>query len=652
MIIAHNSPRTPLYGTLTNPRIILDATGLRYNTNNGYGNVSGPTLTSWKSIAPGTVTETFDATAASGFTGLVNTLRVQDGYVEFPGKVMMGAQTGGNFNFMQYNAVVANMKYTVHMVLKVGQEAAPNWIYAFMGNFANSQGNKGYGTYYLDRIDQSFSDGLVSAVTRAVGGTPVINNVPQDLITPNVPFVYTEETDMSQVAALRRKHYINDVLFAYTAVSPSTAVVTGPSFTMEIGGIGNNLNMHFRGWISHIVIQEAIESSGTRTAFINSLLPYTKKASSNYFYDVDESITYRVYNTLNVATKYYNCQGFLMSPTDPNKLIRIVALADDHFGTNEKVIGYFSTNKGRDFASPIDLFDPAINAGDGEWGWSSDGVIHGLVDSHTTAGTAGGTNAVSYIYSTNEFGTSPTVTDITSQLPSNGLLGWRAHGNIIEVNGYLYATLTMFTDEGDLTNNAVYLMRKPMGTGTTWSFLQVFSGPAATLFLNEACVVKLSNNMLLMMVRNETTEEFRMYRIGTDFSTITDDGNQSFGETWAYGSPPQLTRFRMHPLHFPDQAEDVIAFWMQDRDAESLKVIFGRASAIESSGAAGFISGTKYTVATDTQILHYGRVVHPNNTFNSLGCFARDPGTLVENTLITFHGDASRFFQTRALLWP
>lgn len=644
-MIAFIKPLAPLYSTLSNVRLVLDATGLRDNTNNAYGECSAGVVQEWHGVSPGSLSTQFAATAASGFFGVVSTHKLQDGYIEFPGKTMFQSQ-GANteYDFMSFKSPVSDLKYTVHMVLRVGQNDIPNWIYGLFGNYAGTQGSKGTGTNYDDRISTSRSDGITSSLTKGTAGF-IINNNPDDLITPNVPFVYSEETDMSQAAANRRKHYINGVLFAYTAVSASTAVVTSPTNAMEIGNIGNNAGAHFRGWISHVIIQESIESSGTRDAFIASLLPYKNKSNSNYFFTVDESRTYSVYNTLATAGRYYFVQGLLQDPTNPNNLIEFHHNGDVHVEADDKKVSKrTSTDGGRTWTAESDAFDldgaGTFSCQDGEWGWTSDiNRIHGITDWHTTIGVAGGTNQLWYSYS-DDGGANWTHTDITSVVPSDGLNGLRAHGNIVEGgDGFIYALIYKTTDEDNGTQTAIYLLRKPTGSSVTWTALNVY-GPASAP-INESSVQPLDASTLLIVSRNNTTSEWNKFRATSNGTSVVNDGALTVGEALTVASPPLLTKFDVNGTR-------VIALWTTDKTNAILKVTYGKPS----EGDITFDTDTKTTVIDQTQILHYGRVLHRENTINAIAMYALEPNppTLTENNIITFNCPAYQYYVTKTEL--
>ncbi len=646
-MIAHRNPIAPGYSSLTiTPTLILDATGLRDNTDNTYGQVTAGAVQIMKGIAPGNTGLTFSANAV-GALGESSAFKFQDGYVEYPGYAYLKSQQTAQYDPLSYNTPVGNLKNTIHMVLRMGQEDIVNFLYGFFGNNAGSAGNRGTSTSFEDRPNISRSNGLTSTMSKGTAGF-IIQNVPDNLITPNVPFVYSEETDMSQAAANRRKHYINGVLFAYTAVSPSTAVTTQVLIAFDIGAVGGGA-APLRGWFSHFIWQPGIESSGVFNAFVQSLMPYTRKSNSNYFYTVDESKVYTVTHTLATAGQYYFVQGLLRDPANANLIYKIYHNGTEHVEADDKkVSAQISTDGGRAWGAEFDVYDDdgagTYAVQDGEWGIESDGTIHGITDWHTTIASPGGAHKLLYHRGANI--ASLTTFDITSILPADGLNAFRAHGEIIEGgDGYLYASLYKTTDENSSVNCANYVLRKPVGASTTWTVFTVQAN--STLRVNEMSMVALDASTLLVVSRNETTGEWNQFVGTSNGSSWTDQGALTFGESRTTGSPPLLNKLQINGV-------DVIEAVILDKDSgtKTAKVVYGTAANLIANGLTGWDLDTKTTFYSSTAILHYLRLLHKTGNMNSIGAGALEPvpPTLTANSLVTFHGPAFRYYYIKTEL--
>lgn len=646
----------PNYSVLGNVVVVLDATGLENGKTNSYGTVnSDGVLQDWITIAPGSTTNNFQSNAVGGLGGIwfgnISTLKFQDGYIEYPGYVVSTSEDAANiYDFASFNGTFANLDWTVHMVLKIGQDGMENnnWVYSLFGNNAASAGSKGFNTLFEDRASLPRSDGLTSSITRAVGGSFILDGRPDNLITVDEPFVLTVETDNGLAAGDRQKYFINGTQFAHTTTSASTAVVTSPTWQLEIGASGNQ-TLPFRGWISHFILQSRVESAGTRNAFIADLMNQLRMVNSTPFYNVDESRTYSVLHTTATAGRYYFVEGLLQSPTDPNKIIKIYHEGNAHlYDVDKKIAQQISTDKGRSWGSESTTYDDdaggAFAVQNSEWGYSADGRLHGISDWHTTIGTTGGTHKLLYHYSDND-GTSYTTSDISSVIPSDGLIAIRSHGNIIENNGFIYACLYKQTDEGDFTQSAQYILRKPIGASTTWTAFTVRA--IGSDYRNEMSIAALDASTLMVVSRDEATAEWRQYTGTSDGTSWVDNGALTLGETNSVASPPLLSWFNVTSAN--SKGEKMIAIWHLNKTTNEVEVTYGKPADLIASGTAGWDTGTKTVVVDDTQIVHYGRVCHFNNTINGIGSFAREPSpfTGLVNTLITFQLPATQYYHVK-----
>lgn len=649
-MITKVKPLTPLYSTLSNLACVLDATGLRWGQNNSYGEVnnSGHVI-SWKGIAPGTTTDRLFS--GSGFG---TPLKLIDGGINFGGQsTIFHDGTITEFNFLHYNSPVSNLKWTMHIVGKIGNNSDPDYVYGIIGNNGTSQGNKGIAEYFEDRVIVSRTDGLTSLITKGTAGF-IISGTPNSIITPNTPLVLTIETDMSLTAADRQKYYINGVRIAHTVSSPSTAVATNPTYALNIGSTGNNIFPLF-GWISHVVIQSGVESGGTMTAFVNSLLPYTVR-KANQFLIVDEARTYQAFNTYAPAGRYFFVQGMTYNPLNPAVIMKLYHNGNAHTEDNDKYIAFQkSTDYGRTWGSNTTWYDDdgagTYAVQDGQADYTSDGRLHSISCWHTTIGTGGGSHKLIYTYSDDD-GTTVNSVDISSVIPSDGLNSYRAHGKIVEGgDGYVYACLYKFTDEGDVTQSANYVLRKPVGSSTTWTVFTVRA--VGSTYINEMSIERVDNSTLIIIARDEATKEWNQYLGTSNGSSWSDQGAVTFGETrTTVASPPFLTSFN---IVVDGISTRVLACWFLDKESatKTVEYICALPANILSSGVSGWNTSTKSTAySSSTNILHYLKVAFPYGNINGVGAGALEPNpfTGTENSLVTFDAAASNYYPIRTAL--
>jgi hypothetical protein len=616
-------PPPPSYNILGNIEAIWESPRMVVNTDNDYGIVDASGVpTTWKSIAPGPTGRNMTLAGTGEDPVIVN------GAIYFKGqrRYRTGAPAS-NWNFLQHNGTgFSNLKWTIHIAGGVGDTVDPNWFYALMGNNSNSQTRRGISLYWDDRESIPRSNALNANITKGSAGY-IILSAPEDILEPNSRFVLTIEVDGSQSEAARQKFYINNVLFAYSSASPSTSTAGTPSYDLEVGGLGNGSGGLY-GSISHVVIQSRVESESVREDFVASLLPQNNRPYNPSPY-VDETRQYQVYETFSETGRYYFVNGLLQNPFNHDEVIQIFHEGDLHVHAADKNLSYRkSTDNGRSFGSRVSFFDPpgtpAIQ--DAATGIDDNGRIHVVVDTHTTL-SPGDVAQLFYLYS-DDFGTTWTPTDITASVPNDGLLAYRPHGNIIQVENYLYAPLYKLADEGDVSSSARYIMRLPITGSTAWEFflVEATTDPCR----NESSIQALDDETILMLTRNEDTKLYSQYEIDLPTMTSISQGDISFGEIGGVtAGPPRLTKFKIG-------TSDVIMAWILNRSGGIVKYVLGTAVNLKSNGLTGWELSTKTEIVNDIQILHYGAFLHPNNNLNAIGAIARDPATWTENTMVYF----------------
>lgn len=625
-MLPKRKPKAPLYSSLSNLILVLDATGLRYNTTNAYGTVdSSGVCTVWQGVAPGSHTGLFTAGGLGpGNTG--SPCKWLDGFLSFSGGVVLSSTSAASsFNFLSDPSTT---KWTAHLVLKIGKEANPELIYGLFGNNQSSQGSKGASIFYDDRTTATNSNSLGSVITKGTAGF-IIEARPDDIITPNVPFVLTVETDLTLAAASRQKFYINGVQFPFTVLSPSTATVTTPSFVLQIGSVGNNL-FPFNGWYSHIILQNTVESSGTMLAFVNSLLPYTRNKGQS-FWTVDESIPYAQTTFLSESIYYLNV-AVEKNPVSGNILCVFGqwtsaghTWADGNVYMFRKSTGDISI-----FGTKATAFDPGANRGiiDGGFFYDSTGRGHGFTNTMDGTGTTSTplTSKVFYFY-TDDDGTNWNSSEITP--PSDGLEFTACYGNGYEANGFNWFCVYRQTE--DTTSSARYILKWAVGANiSTIQWILVESG---STYINEGSIAYLGGDSHVLVCRNESTLEWTQYYTNDNWATNTNQGDLTFGETNTTAGPLRIVKF---PVYRNGIRTDILKCYYPLRGTAVLKAIYALPANIISSGLTGWDLDTKEIIVDDTEIIHYGGAYHDG--FNFFAVYTREVVASVTSTLISFRG--------------
>lgn len=628
-MIGFKKPIFPLYSSLSNVFLILDATGLRWNTTNAYGVVNSVGIvTTWTDISGAFAGSFLSAGIGPGSTG--TPMKLINGFINFSGAARLQQDGSSSLSAFEFLHHPSTTKWTAHFVMKIGRESNPQLVYGLIGNNQTSQSSKGMSVLFDDRPSVSHSNSIGSTVTKGTAGF-IIEARPEDIVTPDVPFVFTIETDLTQAAANRQKFYINGVQFAFTTLSPSTATVAVNSFRLQIGTVGNDL-LPFHGWYSHIVIQSTVESSGTMVAFVNSLLPYTRK-KGNMFWTVDESIPYAQTTFLSESIYYLNV-AVEKNPVSGNILCVFGQwTSSGHMWADGNVVMFRkSTGDVNTFASKATAFDPGANRGIIDLGffYDTNGIGHGFTNTRDGTGTTPtATTSKIFYFSTSDDGDNWTNSEITT--PSDGFDSTACYGNGYTANGFNWFCVYRYNEADPTASSARYILKWALGANiSTIVWVLVESGSD---YINEGSIAFLGGDSHVMVCRNEVTLEWTQYYTSDNWATNTNQGNLTFGETNTVAGPVRIVRFPVYTNGIPTY---ILKCYYPLRGTAILKAIYALPSNIISSGLTGWDTDTKETIVDDTEIIHYGGAYHDG--YNFFAVYTREVVSSVTSTLISFRG--------------
>lgn len=620
----HRPIAAPNYGLLSNVVAVFDATGMRPGKNNSYGQTtSSGVLTTWKGISPGSTSLTFAPSSASGNCRIRRNNGVWVLMHNGVGTIRSG-DAATTYDYMSYNATFSDLKWTVHVVARFGWGSAPNEFFGFFGNNASSQSQKGIYEAYDGRTGISITDMVRTAITKGTSGFISTSN-DNNKMTPNEWHVFTFTFDGSLSAADRQKFYIDKTNVPITVTSSSTAVVTTPTRVMEIFGVGNG-TLPGRGAISHIVFQSGVESGGTQDAFIDTLLPFVRQLN-----EARPEATEIYHVTPNNLTDYYFPTFIGMDPTTPGTVMKIFRKSLAHIVDAGGALYYEkSTDWGKTWSAPAVFYDPDgagnLAVGDSGGGYDSNGRLWVFCDVRTTTGTNMLPYTAKCIYTDDNAATSPTVTDITANLTiPSGEDAFAFRGNVIETSSgrimapYYTAVPATFATS---SNQIIYTD----DNGSTFASIQVRASGAT--YRNEGALIEVSDGgttRIINQVRDEVSNEFRTYSSTDDGDNWTDDGAQSFGESFTTASPGYWGKSMINGV-------SVVEFMYPDRGSgTNLKVVYQKESSLASAPLT-FDLDTKVTMWGET--MGYGSHFHPYNTLFGIGTFYNGTAT-TENRLVT-----------------
>jgi hypothetical protein len=616
----------PDYAGLTNVVFHGRYEGLVNNTNNTYGivDVSG-NVTKWKSVSPHATGVEFDS------NGTAPTLAI-DG-LTFGGAGRLRHATAATFNNFHYRATLNDLKWTIHGVIKFGTSSDPNAVYGLCGNNGSASTSKGIAIYYDDRASVPVNNSLGIMITKGTTSSYLTLASNTNIITPNQYLDIWIQCDKSLDQEDEIKVYINGFRFVVSNRIDTVVPVTTPTYVMEIGGTGNG-GATATIAIKELTFMDGVMSDAFRQNFITArMYKYGLAAFPNVIDSIPISSDWVLLNTFD-ENRYYLTNHLCQSPLDSNKIVSIFTDGTNHLPTDGKVISRrISTDKGITWSSKTLVYDQGgtdciqdIGAG-----YGSDGRLHVITDAlHTAAGPTWTSFGLFYMYSDDDGATWSSAVDITSVIPSDGLAAWRVYSSLIENNGVLMCAYYKTTSEVSGANSARYILRST-DNGATWTSILIQSGATHR---NETTIIGLSTTVVLAVTRDESTLEYYQ-SISTDNGlTWTNQGDLSFGESFARATPVRLKKFQI-------DSTDVIACYYSDRDRDIFKVIYALPADLISSGLTGWNIGTKLTLhqGSNNEHLHYGDVCHYNGGFEAISQSAIDQypniGTGTENEMYT-----------------
>jgi hypothetical protein len=601
--------------------------GLVVNTNNTFGtvDVSG-NVTVLKSVSPHATGVEF------GSQGTAPTL--SGAGVVFGGTGNL-RHTGASsvFNNFHFRATIGALKWAIHGVFQIGTSDDPNAFYGIVGNNGGASSSKGINIGYDDRASVPLNNSITIAITRGTSQSFISLGGNTNIITANRILDVWIQVDKSLDQEDQVKLFINGFRFVVSNRIDSSTMVTTPSFAMEIGAHGNAAG---RGVLTlkEITFQDALNTDAFRQQFItNRMFKYGIAAFPTVIDGIPISSDWVLTNVLD-ENRYYLTNHLCQKPSNANVIVSLFSDGLNHVPSDGKVISRrISTDKGVTWSAKSQSYDPGgtDSPGDLGAGYGSGDRLHAIIDLlHTAAGPSWTTFAMVYIYSDDDGATWSSPVDITSSIPSDGLAAWRVYSTIIENDGVLMCAYYKTTSDLSSANSARYILRST-DNGANWTSILIQTGATHR---NETEIVALSSTVVLAVTRDESTLEYYQ-SISTDNGlTWTNQGDLSFGETFARATPVRLKKFQI-------AGTNIIACYYSDRDRDIFKVIYGKASDLIASGLTGWNIGTKFTLhqGSNNEHLHYGDACHFDNNFQAIGMYAIDSfpnvGSGTENEMYT-----------------
>jgi hypothetical protein len=519
------------------------------------------------------------------------------------------------WNDFHYKADASTIQWTIHGVFKFDNAAAAIGIF---GNNGTSSTAKGIGAYVDDRTSIPNNKYLNASITRGVAQSFVGLMQAYNIIPFGEWFDFWLQVQKSSAQAEEVHLRINrNKVIMWNRQDSNTAVIT-PTYAMEFGAVGNAT---IRGGFSYkeITFQTGIHTDAFAEEFIAARM---EKYGIAFSPDAYESFTSlgepTIIESINDG-KYHLTTHLCQKPSNGDIILSITDEGEGHLSlTNRRIVIRTSTNRGATFSSKVVLHSDATNFPiDPSAGYDSNDRLWLLWPSATTIG---GANKLWYAYSDDDGATLSTPVEITSILPADGLTIFRTYSTVIENAGRIM--IAMYKQNSGGASSATYLLYSD-NNGVTWGYKTIRA--ASATYRNECDIVHLSGNNLLIIQRNESTNEWDQYISTDNGDTWTAQGDITFGESIT--APPAPVRLRKTQIN----GTDVIACAYTDRDRDVTKVAWAKVSSIIASGISGWNYASKCVVWQGTGYggteghMHYFGLCYPNNNFEGLSMSPVDP---------------------------
>lgn len=620
---------SPAYSSLSNIQLILDSTGLRSGVTNAYGTVDSlESITTVASILPGPTGRNFTTDGVS--TSVIRKVMVNGiPVMDFAGnKWLRSTSSEATWDFFSHNAVFANLKWTVTMLVRGNFGASPGNFGSLIGNNVGSAGNKGFSIFTDDR--NAATTNIGHTISKGTAGF-ISTSADNSIFVPNTWDVWTFTFDGSLAAGSRFKAFRNKTAQTLTVTSSSTATVTTPSFVLEIFNIGNGTSSIGNcGQLVYCVLQSGVETQAVREAFNDSIEP-VRVALNNHNNDYLHPFNY----LKDDGTRYYLTSILAQNPLTPNVIVKVFRDgAGGHIIDSETHISIQkSTDYGVTWGAKATFYDPAgaLSPGDLGGGYDSNGRLWIFTDVRTTDQVDDLPFQAHLLYSDDNGDTAPTDINLTAFIPADGLDVYAMHGQLIETStGRLI--FGFYKAEADLSLWAIYTWFSDDG-GATWGTKTIVSPGAASF--NETASILVSSGgteRIIHYIRRDDTFEWHCFSSTDDGDTYADNGAVTLGESFVVACPGWFSKFNLYGI-------PVVAYWYCDRRGagQIFKVVYVKESTLVGDPTL-FDLDTK--IELRRRQVHYGSVVHPFNDMYSIGSFAEEPvsPTTTENKQLTFYG--------------
>lgn len=605
-------PAIPNYAALTGADV-FDASQLRFNSTTSAGTVNADgEVTVWKSLI--NASKLFNKVDAKGLINIQLERNKRSYVISTTGAGLFrqasAAQSNTDFGYLWHHASgYSSMRWTIHCVCRIGCSDNYGSVMAFL---ANNQGGTptqpGIVIYQGDRLAGTSDDKFVLQLSKSTSG--YINSVATNSVLPsNTWQVVTIEFDGSLGSTASIKLSVDGVLKTIVNTSSSTTTVATGLHALEIFGYGNSAFTTITNKISHLLIQNVVETSGVRTTILSELQAWADYFNNDVYY------TGETRKQVEEGRYYLGCK-MAQDLVDDNKLFFCFTNGTTANAEAAKRLSVIkSTDYGKTWGAIATVHDPAGNEfiQSGACGVTPANKYVIIHDSHTYTGspTAGAPHKLYYMYSTDQGATWSTPLDITSAIPSDGLVAFRIEGQVICNAGRIMLALYKNTDEGVTTNSANYLIYSD-DDGATWGNFTVRA--SGTDYCNESAMLHLGGNNLYHLIGNYTDDDWDCYTSSDNGSTWAFQGLMGF--TTSDTTPATLHKFKIDGV-------EIAAFYFYVHGSFKYKHAYAKVSELLANPLTAW--PTNLNDFFINQFMMHGDFCHFNDSIDAVYCSPLQP---------------------------
>jgi hypothetical protein len=212
-------------------------------------------------------------------------------------------------------------------------------------------------------------------------------------------------------------------------------------------------------------------------------------------------------------------------------------------------------------------------------------------------------------------------------------------------NGVMVAPSYWFTDEASTAQSSRYIVKTTDG-GANWSWVLV-EGPT-TEYINEGSILSITNNIIVLICRHDATKhQYWMYKSLDQGATWSSVGEFNTTQIMTISGPCALRKFTS------DTGKPYAVMYFPDKGNKRLYALYGRLDNGVDGGVGLFNINTITLLRQDTEILHYGDMLHYNNNMNARGVWPREAGSFpTDNEMIYVTSPTTQYNTVAALIDP